>query len=241
MAAKMALPQGASVTQNIKRKFSAERADSAHPEKRARVSQVDQASNKSTGQPAPPSFPPILQDNLLASVRSKFEVKILSVLSSTSMQLRVESILNHLGRFHPWDLSVLPGVVLLYAKAANVNKLISILETSKRRIGEANQKWYQYNRLAQEEVEIPFNSAPEPSIVEDTVLPVRQDEGLESGGEEEAFETMPAVFERALRPHETKNEVSFSLFLSRVPVPELARHHEMTLQTNEAKINSLRG
>jgi hypothetical protein len=236
----MALVQNAARPHHAKRKHNEGDSQPQPADKRVRLSQPDQASGRQHVQSSAPAIPEILQDELLTLVRTKFELKIFSILGSTSIQKRIDAVLQHMSRFHPWDLSVLPGVVFLYAKAAGTNKLVTVLETSKRRITEGQQKWYQYNRVSDKEVEVPFSSVADVSVVEETVLPLGG--GSMSADEEEAdhFEMMPTPFERAVQPRKTRHAVWFSVFLSRVPVPELAAHPNVSVQTNEDKINNLR-
>ena len=195
----------------------------------------------------------------VADLQPKYEVRTLSVLSSTSIAKRVDAILKHLGRFHPWDPTVLPGVILLYARSAAVNKLITIAETVRRRIHEGDQKWYQYNRLYEMEWTVNQSSAATPqgngkSVIEDLAIGAggRKEAGRDEEDDDDDdgyFETMNSVgaqaestpFERAiLGEQKTRSTTHMSIFLSRVPVPELRAKDNFAIQSNEEHIDHLR-
>lgn len=194
--------------------------------------------------------------NLVTKLRPKYEVKTLSVISSTSITKRVNAVLTHLGQCHMWDSSNLPGVVLLYARSNSTNKLITIAETVRRRIHEVDQKWYQYNRLYEMEWaakqqannQIPKGTRSRSqntveTLVEDTVMSM--DENPDGSDEEDDFEVMQSqqqtVFERAVHGEDkTKQMAHMSIFLSRVPVPELKAEENFTVQSNEEHVNYIR-
>jgi hypothetical protein len=249
----MAVPNSTSTMQVSKRKLSEIEAGSQPLGKRTRKEppkpshkRHELEANEQSGPPlllqtTPPTVPELLDDDLLTSLRRNYEVRILSVIGSTNMANRIDSILQHLGRFHPTDLSVKPGVVLLFAKPKDTNKLISVLERCKKCIEEANQRYFQYNKLNQKEVEGPASSALEVSRIEETVLPdddAKRGSGDDSG--EDYFESMPPTFERALEPKKANYTKYFSTFLSRVPLKELEASGQFTLQeTNDGRIRSL--
>lgn len=204
---------------------------------------------------ANPTSSPVLSQSaqplrtLIGELSPKYDVKALSVLSSTSISKRVDSVLNHLGRISAWDSSVLPGVVLLYARSNSTNKLITIVETVRRRIHEAEQKWYQYNRLYEMEWAAKQHShSTQPqnqkttTMIEDTIMSVDGGEGKDSRDEEdddfEVMATPQTVFERAVHGEEkTKQMAHMSIFLSRIPIPELKAKENFALQSNEEYIN----
>lgn len=189
--------------------------------------------------PAPPHVPNTLpmqpHEDVLAELKPKYDVKTLSVISSTPIAKRVEQVLAHLGRFHPSDMSVLPGVVLVHARADQAGKMTSVVELVKRRVHEAEQKWFQYNRLY--EVSVEPRRAAERSIIEDTVL------GDHGGGseEEDDFEVMQTPFERAVHKEpEVTMKPYMSIMLSRVPILELQAKDYITTQSNSDQIEYLR-
>ncbi|OIW29155.1 hypothetical protein CONLIGDRAFT_564772, partial [Coniochaeta ligniaria NRRL 30616] len=183
---------------------------------------------------------------LITELSPKYDIKTLSVLSSTSISKRVDLVLNHLGRISAWDSAVLPGVVLLYARSNSTNKLITIVETARRRIHEAEQKWYQYNHLYEMEWAAKQHSHNRPpqnhkteTMIEDTVMSIDGD--AKDSGDDDDFEVMATqqtVFERAVHGEEkTKQMAHMSVLLSRIPIPELKAKENFAVQSNEDHIN----
>ncbi|KAH8902385.1 hypothetical protein BR93DRAFT_972770 [Coniochaeta sp. PMI_546] len=187
--------------------------------------------------------------SLITELSPKYDIKTLSVLSSTSISKRVDSVLNHLGRFSAWDSTVLPGVILLYARSNSTNKLITIAETVRRRIHEAEQKWYQYNHLYEMEWAARQQSHKRPpqnhkmeTMIEDTVMSIDGD-GRDSGDDDDDFEVMATqqtIFERAVHGEEkTRQMAHMSILLSRIPIPELKAKESFAVQSNEEYINQV--
>lgn len=193
--------------------------------------------------------------NLFDELSPKYDVKSLSILSSSSITKRVDSALQHLGRFDLYDSTVLPGIVLLYARSNSTSKLITIAETVRRRIHEGGQKWYQYNRLYEMEWAAKQNqkqnqdqnhnrnhNKPVETLVEDTVMLSVDSQDVEDEDDDD-FETMQSrtVFERAVHGEEKAKQMAcMSIFLSRIPVPELRAMENFAVQSNEEHINYAR-
>ncbi|KAK3381298.1 hypothetical protein B0H63DRAFT_199402 [Podospora didyma] len=184
---------------------------------------------------------------LLSRLKPKYEVKPMVVRGSTSISKHVDRALEHLGRFSMWDLSVLPGVVLLCARSGDSSKLISVSELVRRRISETEQKWFQYNLLDETVCEDrTIMALEEPSIVEDTFMAVGTvDTGYVSDSESDNgyFETanrQPTIHERATEAAKFKHKAYMTVLLSRVPLHELKDMHNIALQTNEHHIEYLR-
>ncbi|TLD06749.1 uncharacterized protein PgNI_08239 [Pyricularia grisea] len=174
---------------------------------------------------------------IIAELRPRYDIATFSVISSTSMSKRIDQILTHLGRFHPSDMAILPGAALLHARSRDAAKMVSLTELVRRRIHEEGQKWFQYNRLYEVDVE----ASEETTVIEETVLHGVSDDLDEDGFEVAATEraaVAPNVFERAVmgRP-KTEHALYMSVFLSRVPIPELRAKSFITEQTNSAIIN----
>ncbi|KAK0702594.1 hypothetical protein B0T21DRAFT_299864 [Apiosordaria backusii] len=222
-------------------------------------SQTQTSSSSSTA--TTPNASPFAQiyNPVLERIIPKYEVKAMSVIPSTGISKHVDKALQHLGRFSAWDHTVLPGVVLLCAKSATSNKLITIAELVRRRIGESEQKWYQYNILSETVVyedsasvrtQQPVDDFP--SIVEDTYMDVdgegdgqrntENNGGGGGGGTEEAyFESMrPIIHEQAVDPAKPKYKAHMTVLLSRVPLEELRVLANVGTQTNEQYIDDLR-
>jgi hypothetical protein len=167
----------------------------------------------------------------------------MSVMPSTSISKHVDRALEHLGRFSPWDQTILPGVVLLCAKAAASGKLITIAELIRRRIGEGEQKWFQYNVLNETAMEepAPAPAAPETSVVEDTFMAV-DGEGVDGADDDdEYFETrQPTIHEQAVQPAKVRYKAHISVLLSRIPLDELRAERYVSMQTNDQTVEYLR-
>lgn len=168
---------------------------------------------------------------ILAILRPKYDIKTMSIMSSTSINKHVNKALEHLGRFSAWDQSVLPGIVFFSAKFATSNKLTTISELLRRRIGESEQKWYQYNVLEETEYE----------QMEVEVLPSANDANHVRGNDDDYFESMKStVHDRAIHPPRIKHTGYVSTMFSRVPLDELKSLPNVTVQTNEKRIEMLR-
>jgi hypothetical protein len=177
-------------------------------------------------------------EQLIAQLGSHYDIKTLSVLTSTKISKHIDKVLKHLGRFDTVDASVLPGVVLLYGKAEAASKVITISETVRRRIAEAEQKWYLYNVLSEVEVELAAARCDDLSIANDTALfPQEVDDDVEEEGDDEFFETMRQAVEPTRK---TRQQAFFSIFLSCLPVLELGNLFPDGVQTNEASIEYTR-
>jgi len=202
-------------------------------------------SNSSTNM-AQPTQDRLLEPHeaFLAKLRGKYDVHILSVISSSKIEQRVTRLLEHLSQFHPSDMSVLPGVVMVHARSPDAPKLVSVIEIVRLRVHQSGQKWYQYNRVYDVEREAP--TAQElPSVIEDTVMEDTNGKSRAADkkydSDEGAFEPMPARFVEAVtKQPSTTSLTNMSVFLSRVPIPELRSEGCFTLQTNEAQIDEQR-
>ena len=198
-----------------------------------------------------PAFQPY--ESLLTKLRPRYEVKTMSVMPSTSIAKHVDKALQHLDRFNLWDQSVLPGVVLLSAKPVASSKLVTIAELVRRRIGEGEQKWFQYNVLTETEEEEAVGGGME--VEEDTVMDLTKDDE----DEDEAFETMgghhnnsihrqqqqhggrqQTIFERAIEPPKIRHNKFVSVFLSRIPIEELRTMRNIAVQSNEQHVELLK-
>ena len=222
---------------HTKRKFLNDTGDSSPKKRRATGSpQPDIHAHSRT--PASPlsalrSSYAQIHEQILPKLDVTYAVKTMSVMSSTSINKHVDAALAHLGRFDALDMSVLPGVVLLSAKAGAAGKLITISEVVRRRISESKQKWFQYNLLNT----MVTDGAPqqEPSVVEDTYMAEVADD------EDEYFETrQPTIHEQAVQPARLKHTTYLSVLLSRVPLDELTADSSVSVQTNEPYIKELR-
>jgi hypothetical protein len=240
MATKDAMQPSSQNTHTSKRKLPNDSNDSV-PKKRRAADVQTQVETQSRPQPSTSttsSYSPVYS-GVLSKLGRKFDVKAMSVMPSTSISKHVDRALEHLGRFNAWDQTVLPGVVLLCAKSAASSKLITIAELIRRRVGESEQKWFQYSLLSETVIEETVQPAEEPSVVEDTVMVVDQ-EGME-GPADEYFETVqPTIHERAVQPAKVRHKAHITILLSRVPLDELNTEKNVSLQTNEQHVEYLR-
>ncbi|KLU92159.1 hypothetical protein MAPG_11106 [Magnaporthiopsis poae ATCC 64411] len=198
-------------------------------------------------QPAPglPSEP---HESLLMELRPKYDVATFSVISSTSIAKRIDQILAHLGRFHPVNMAVLPGVVLMHARSRDAAKMVSVTELVRRRIHDGGQKWYQYNRV----YEVEAGMAEGDTVIEETVVlgSRRRNEQASRGPGDAArddyldaspAESTSSVFERAVLGQPKSGQALYmSIFLSRVPIPELRAKDFITAQSNSDSIDQQR-
>ncbi|KAK0742836.1 hypothetical protein B0T18DRAFT_438981 [Schizothecium vesticola] len=201
----------------------------------AAAPQPSPAASTAAANPTSHYFTP--HASLLVLLRPRYDVLALSVLSSTSIGKHVARALAHLTRFSAWDASLLPGVVFLSAKTASANKLVTIAEVVRRRIGESEQKWWQYNVLSEMVAEEEEDGGEE-EVVEDTFL------GKEEGGEGEYFEVMggtTTIHERAteLAVGRVRRTGYVGVLLSRIPVGEMVGEG-VAVQTNEDGIEARR-
>lgn len=134
-----------------------------------------------------------------------------------------------------------PCAVLLYARPAEVCKMITVAETCKRLLEEAGQMtWYQYNQLFDlptEDAERAKRKKRREAVVEETVLlRVNGEDGQDGDdddSESDAFETMQSRFEKAvLPPPSERTTKSLRIFLATTAMPELKAKDGVTLQAS---------
>lgn len=141
---------------------------------------------------------------------------------------------------------------MLHARDKDASKMVTVVELAKRRLTEAGQPWFQYNRVYQvaeqpkasnSKFGSPDNRRVEKQhIMENTVLGGAEvDE--DDDDEEDAFEPMENAFEQAIREKPAIEPAStyMSMFLARVPIPELQAKTFVSLQTNAAELGKRGG
>ncbi|KFH41692.1 hypothetical protein ACRE_075900 [Hapsidospora chrysogenum ATCC 11550] len=157
---------------------------------------------------------------IIAELKTKYNVLPASVISSTQIRQRVAAATGHL-------LSGANPVVLLHARPAEVCKLITIAEQSKRVLKEEGRPCFQYNQL--------FDLPPEtkkPDIVEKTVL----ETDAHDSDDDDDFEVMETRFEKAVFPQTVRTMKSMRVFLSTMAIPEIKAKSNVTVQTSEVKV-----
>ncbi|KAI9167665.1 hypothetical protein HJFPF1_03798 [Paramyrothecium foliicola] len=159
---------------------------------------------------------------VLSELSPRYNVLPASVISSTKIQKRVTSIASHILATCE---SERPPIGLLYARTADVCKLITIVEQCKRVFAEEGKPWYQYNQL----FDLPLSEKKLKDVVEETVL-----EEAAEGSDSDDFEVMESRFEKAVLPSvSTRVAKSMRVFLSIRPVPDLKLKTGVTVQTSE--------
>ncbi|KAI1808175.1 hypothetical protein F4811DRAFT_340060 [Daldinia bambusicola] len=164
---------------------------------------------------------------MLQALESKYDVRVHSVISSSKIQKKVASILQHLTDNAASKTKTGRSVVVLRAKAPDTGKLVSIAEIAKRELGKRTdgaRVWFQYIALGEELKERPRNEGN--TIIEETKL------GGTGGGDEDDFEIMKTPFERAIEGQPRWRGIPvMSLFLSPVSIEELKKRYGE--QTND--------
>ncbi|KAL4725175.1 hypothetical protein ACLX1H_007321 [Fusarium chlamydosporum] len=172
---------------------------------------------RSDGTPSQTSTLAAPHESIIAELKPKYEVLPASVISSTQIKKRIVHVANHL--LAHGDR---PRVALLYARTADVCKLITVVEKCKRVLNEEGKAYYQYNQL--------FDQPDKPKrkdIVEETIIEKgTTDEGNDDSDNDD-FEVMHSRFEDAVLPRPSPRTVkSMRIFLSVAPIPELKSKKE---------------
>ncbi|KAG6359127.1 hypothetical protein INS49_012647 [Diaporthe citri] len=190
----------------------------------------------------PNTLPMQPHQELLQELTGKYSIATTSVIASSKINKKVTQVLSHLGHVDLFSQSSVPGVMMVHARANDANKMVTAMEIAKRQMNQAGQPWYQYNRVYEvadgrgSRANTAGQGAAQ-TIIENTVL-----EGVDADDddeeEEDAFEPVENTFERAIRekPAEESKTTYMSIFLSRVPMPELQSKAYITLQTNGDEI-----
>lgn len=183
----------------------------------------------------PRTLPMQPHEELLAELKGKYSIVTASVISSSKINKKATQVLSHLGHVDLFSQSSIPGVMMLHARVSDSGKMVTVMELAKKRMDEAGQPWYQYNRVyevSDNGMKLkPAGKAFDQTVVENSVME-GQDEGEDE--EDDAFEPVETAFDRAVRgkPASDSKETYMSVFLSRVPIPELQSKAFITLQTS---------
>ncbi|KAL2758147.1 hypothetical protein ACRALDRAFT_1061376 [Sodiomyces alcalophilus JCM 7366] len=198
----------------------------------------------------PPPAPMLIQDavtnalsethqSVLSALKPTYDVLPAFTISSTKIHKRVVRVLDHL-RKDTGDPR--PAVVLLHARPPEVCKMITIAEQVKRELlaapGTEPRRWFQYNMMY---AVPPKRKAPD--VVDETVLGGQRTEDgncVEQGDDEDDdddeddyFEALDSRFQKAILPERSRQQMSLSIFLSQVPIPELKGRAGVTVQMSE--------
>ncbi|QPH04284.1 hypothetical protein C2857_001172 [Epichloe festucae Fl1] len=196
---------------------STEAAPAPSSKKRKEPSDAQKPPKRS--KPQPSSKPALIgpHEDIISQLQPKHNILAASVISSTQIRKRVTQITSHLGAE-----SDLPAVVLLYARTAEVCKMITIAEQCKRLMKEQGKRWFQYNQM----FEMPTRDR---DVVEETVL-----DGQQGESSDDEFEVMASRFEKAVMPEPQKRVVrSMRVFLSVEVIRDLGAKNGITMQSSE--------
>ncbi len=171
---------------------------------------------------------------ILQDLAAKYDILPASVISSTPIRKRLVHMTTHL--LGTAGEQKKPRAVLLYARTAEVCKMITVAEKCKRLLEEQGKAvWFQYNQLfdlPREDAERARNKKKRKQVVEETVLHVEEEDD-EEDDESDAFETMQSRFEKAvLPPTPERTTKSLRIFLSTAAIPELKAKDGVTVQTS---------
>ncbi|KAF4952312.1 hypothetical protein FGADI_6850 [Fusarium gaditjirri] len=172
------------------------------------------------------SIPALLapHEAIIAELNSKYDILPASVISSTQIKKRIMQVANHI--ITQGDR---PRVALLYARTADVCKLITVMEKCKRIVTEEGKAYYQYNQLFDQ----PEKSKSK-DIVEETILEKNIQEDNDCDNDD--FEVMHSRFEGAVLPQPSPRSVkSMRIFISTEPIQELKIKKGVTVQSGTAK------
>ncbi|KAF5593817.1 DNA RNA-binding Alba [Fusarium pseudocircinatum] len=163
-------------------------------------------------------------ESIIADLNSKYDILPASVISSTKIKKRIMQVTDHI-----MTQGDRPRVVLLYARTADVCKLITVVETCKRIVSEEGKAYYQYNQLFDQPERSKSNE-----IIEETILEKNIQEDNDSDNDD--FEVMHSRFEDAVLPQPSPRSVkSMRAFISTVPIQELKIKKGVTVQSGTAK------
>lgn len=188
----------------------------------------------------PRTLPTEPHEALVQELSGKYHIQTTSVIASSKINKKVTSVLSHLGHVDLFDPKSRPGVIMLHARDKDASKMVTVVELAKRRLTEAGQPWFQYNRVYQvaEPPRVSTNSrrsrgVGDQTVIEDTCLGDDEDED-----DEDAFEPVQNAFEQAVqeKPLVEHKNTYMSMFLARVPIPELQAKTFVSLQTNSAEL-----
>jgi hypothetical protein len=182
-------------------------------------------------------------EELLRELKGKYSIATASVVGSSKINKKVEQVLSHLGHIDLFSQTSTPGVIMVHARANDANKMVTVMEIAKRRMNQAGQPWYQYNRVyevadGRQSRGKPNSVGADQTIIENTILDGGTGDNTDSDGDDDAFEPVDTAFQRAIqeKPAEEPKTTYMSIFLSRAPMPELQSKAYITLQTNATEI-----
>jgi Alba len=165
-------------------------------------------------------------------LKTHYSIATMSIISSSKIETKVKTLLKHLERFSFGKIDAKPGVVALYAKGAVANKLVSVIEIAKRTVAGQKGKIYQYAQLKPHPMERTSSQDAVNEVKGDGKKSgknetVEQEDGSDSedADYEPAFETTGTPGRTELYDAPLHAVPMLTVFLSRVPVHELAAEY----------------
>lgn len=199
----------------------------------------------------PRTLPMAPHEDVLAELKGKYVILTASIISSSNIHKKVDQVLDHLGFINMMDPDCLPGVMMVHARARDINKLVTVMEKCKHRLSERKERWFQYNRVYEVAEEQGGGKKKENihngdsdngcsasgtgAAVDDTIMGAQEEQDQDG-----AFEPTRSLHDLTLRDRPTAelNKNAFiSIFLARVPMPELRAKPSFTEQNNEVEIS----
>ncbi|KAI4228998.1 MAG: hypothetical protein L6R36_001235 [Xanthoria steineri] len=205
------------------------------------------SSTQADSAPSLPSIPTEIQH-----LQGQYDISTISIVSSSKIRTKVNNLIARVEKFTFANVSAKPGVVVLQAKAASANKMISVVEIAKEDIGKRGGKWYEYSKLHSELLEYREKQRRRPqdgrTLAEvSSGRSTMEDEGAEKHGtdggvdgeddlvhdggcdsdEEAAFETLqqPNVGAGVNGKSKVRATPIMTIYLACVPVPGLKDLH----------------
>lgn len=196
----------------------------------------------------PRTLPTQPHEELVQELGGKYSIQTLSIISSSKINKKVTSVLSHLGHVDLFDPKSRPGVIMLHSRDKDASKMVTVVEVAKRRLTDSGQPWFQYNRVyqvaGQPSAALSHNSKASKSdhnnrrvdtqtVIDDTILGDSDEDDSE-----DAFEPVENAFDQAVRekPAVEPTSTYMSMFLARVPIPELQAKSFISLQTNSQEL-----
>lgn len=176
----------------------------------------------------------------LAHLQAKYKFISMSIISSSKIQQKVRTLLNHLETFRNIGAQAKPGIVTMHAKADTASKLVTIIEIVKKNVTQREGRCWQYSRVHGQQNELKgkkrkrINIEETGTVGKSEEIPAAEGDAdttrgtnLVSDGEanEESFEMMEDKKQKSGQSIEGRKKIRaipvITIYMSSVPVPEL--------------------
>ncbi len=125
---------------------------------RSQTTAIEHLNTSVTATVSAPDLAPVAEDQVLLPelqhLASQYDFSTMSILSSAKIESRVRNLLERIQSFSFANTKAKPGIVALRAKADVASKLCSVIELAKQQIEKEKGKWWQYNKLHGELLEL---------------------------------------------------------------------------------------